>query len=154
MPPDPYAESPDEELERLTSLLLEAAGDLIAQGGGFLPFAARLHDGGEAELIPPVLDEDELENPDPAAVLEVLEEALRMDALAGLLRCGGTCTDVLVDLPGEGRLDAARVAVEHRDGPSAVTLLPYAATADGGPPALRPAVRTPGDAVLFASDPG
>ncbi len=140
------ADGPRADLDILLGLLLGEAAALVERNGEFYPFAARWYaDAPAPELLRPATED---EFPLGEALAAELREALRLDAGAAALRAAGLCLDVIVEIPDQGRTDAARAALEHRDGLAMVAYLPY--RRDGERWVFDDMVVTPGEPEVFA----
>lgn len=114
------------DLDALLTALVNAAQELLAKHGEFIPFGATMTSAGEVELAASYLDREHPSSDDAAAVLEA---GFRQRAAASELRAAALCRDVRVRPPGAAeKTDAIEVRLEHRDGEAVVVFLPYRKT--------------------------
>jgi hypothetical protein len=106
-----------DDLDGLVGTVLPFAQQMLAQHGGFYPFAAVVSTDGQTQLLAADLGQD---HPDTTELRSTLVESIR-DFRDGL-RAAAVCSDVRLQ-----GADAIRVELEHRDGQAMAVLMPYQA---------------------------
>ena len=115
-------------MDALLDALLGFAKTMLVARGAFYPFGAEVTLDGPVQMVTADLDE---RSPEPDAVVAALDDRLRRDAAAGVIRGAGVCVDVRLE-PADGRAsDAIRVEIEHVGAEAVRVFLPYVVEAPG-----------------------
>jgi hypothetical protein len=119
--------SQQSELQPLLQTAAEFVQPLLQEFGEFYPFAVVLDDGGHREILR-VLPAEETRS--RKVVYAELVAALRRRAAT--YRGIALCYDGLIALaPGQDKVDAVMVRLEHQSGLSMLQALPYVRAVDG-----------------------
>lgn len=120
---------PKSECEELLGQAVPMAGAMLTKHRAFLPFALSMSAQGDVAHVGVPMDE---EHPGAQAVMDRLEEALKLGVADGTLRAAALAHDITTTPPGRDEpQDAMAVALDHRDGYSVLVVFPYAFDADG-----------------------
>lgn len=111
---------PEAELDALVEFCLRLAADRLARGGELLPFAVTVRAGS----LQVVSAQPEMEFPGSTDVLALLADGLRRAATAGEIDGSAIAADAHLMADGR-RLDALRLAVEHRQRGPLTVVVPY-----------------------------
>ena len=112
------------DFDALLNPLLGFAQQMLAKHGEFFPFGATVAANGRITLA--AADSGGDEQPEPAALIEVLVAGFREQAVSGAIRAAGVCLDVRVVPPDETEAsDAVCVQLEHAGGECLDLYLPY-----------------------------
>ncbi len=97
------------DLDNLLNRILPFAQQMLAKHGEFYPFGSTMKTSGEI-----------------TALIDLLTQAFRNEALAGQIRAAGICYDVRTIAPGQTeKTDAICVGLEHNTGQCVSVFLPY-----------------------------
>ena len=117
------------ECEDLLSTAVPFARQMLAEHREFFPFGVTLSEEGEIAQVG-VSTEDE--SPKSSAVMGMLEDTFRNDAICGVIRATAITYDVMIQPPGRDEpQDAVAVALDHRDNYSMVVVFPYSFSEEG-----------------------
>jgi hypothetical protein len=111
------------ESEDLMNAALPFAERMLQEAGEFFPYGAAL--GADGKVIS-IAGYDGREKPPSADIIRLLRQAFVSGGKDGRYRATALVYDVRVKIPEtEIRSDAIAVALDHKDGYSAVVYLPY-----------------------------
>ena len=131
-PPAPApVEAPEvaqDDVQLLVDTSLAVARKTLAQEGDFHPFAFFMNPEGGLQRLTPKKD---IAQPEPDALLQILEQAFRERAAAGQCRAIAVVADVVIAVPGGGKSDALQIGIEHRSGWCRNLFYPFRRSDDG-----------------------
>ena len=111
------------DAEYLQAFVTPLARIQLEKQGHFLPFGAALQQTDKFVLMPVSTGTGGLL---PADLIKQIQEALAQGAADGEYKTTALVYDATVPLPSSGKQsDAIAVALDHRDGYSVITFLPY-----------------------------
>jgi hypothetical protein len=103
--------------------ILPFAQQMLAKHGEFYPFGSTMKTGGEIVAEGAT---DGHDHPESQALIDLLTQAFRNEAVAGQIRAAGICYDVRTIPPGQvEKTDAICVGLEHNTGQCVSVFLPY-----------------------------
>jgi hypothetical protein len=137
--------SSKEDTEALLQFVAPFAEQQLGKHGEFLPFGAGMTATGE--IVATGAGNGD-ETPLPADIIAMMQEFHAGSAAAGKFRATALVYDASVPLPSSSQTsDAIAIALDHEDGYSVVTFLPY--TLVDGKLHRGPAFTRPGTASVF-----
>ena len=111
---------------RLQDFVMPFAIGQLEKRGEFMPFGAAMLPTGQIVAIGGYDGEEEDGAPLPADIIKLIQDALAQGAADGEYKATALVYDATVPLPSSGKQsDAIAVALDHRDGYSVMTFLPY-----------------------------
>jgi len=111
------------DAEYLQEFVVPFAKLQLERRGEFLPIGAALTPTDKFVLMPVQASKTSLM---PVDLIKLVQEDLAIDATDGTYKTTALVYDATVPLPSSGKLsDAIAVALDHRDGYSVITFLPY-----------------------------
>jgi hypothetical protein len=140
--------TPKQECERLVSLVVPFAEQMLTTHKEFFPFGATMSPTGEIAQAAGWTGD---EHPKPAAVIEEIQSSFREGAARGKFKATALVIDARVVPPGKTeQQEVVEVRVDHRDGYSLKVLFPYSFS-DDSKLCLEDPFALPGDKGIFAS---
>ena len=111
------------DAEYLQEFIVPLAKLQLERRGQFLPIGAALKQNDDFVLMPVIPSAPGLL---PADIIKRIQESLEQGAAEGQFKATALVYDATVPLPASGsQSDAIAVALDHRDGYSVITFLPY-----------------------------
>src|SRR5689334_2290956 len=111
------------DMDRLLTVLLPFAKQMLYEHGDFHPFGAQIEVDGSAQMVGANNGED---FPEALELIDMLQQSFREAAHKGKIRAAGICMDVRVVVPGRAeKTDAIEVRFEHVMAEPVDLFLPY-----------------------------
>lgn len=114
--------------DELINVLLPAATEQLEESGHFSPVAAFVSPDGTVSNMAVEFDDGE---PEPAEIVEALQDGLREQVAADAARATAICSIVMVSLEDGEPTDAICVNLEQHDGDPLNVFLPFAKAESG-----------------------
>jgi hypothetical protein len=117
------SESPKSQCEQLLNEMMPVAKKFLSEHGEFFPFGASMKPNGE---IVYAAGYDGREKPPSQAIIDILRDAFRADAVRKKIIASALVYDVRVIPPRSNtKTDAVAVELDHRDDYSVIMFYPY-----------------------------
>ena len=118
-----------DDCQVLTDALLSFAEKMLAKHREFHPFGGVMELNGQVRLVSGLTGEDQSPSTD---LMDLLDESFRKGAKEGKYKATSLAYDIRTIPPGKKeKQDAIAINLDHRDGYSAIVVVPYSITADG-----------------------